>query len=330
MLSKKLPAMRPDRITNPSYVAETLARHWNSKHWWTRQINTRIIGQYYKYTNRLPGESVMDRDWDNLIILDGCRYDLFDQTIRDFEMSGSLSEFDSLGTSSAEFLRENFQQEEYHDTVYVTANPFVKTELSESTFRTVEHAWVTAWSESDETVLPEAMVNKTLEMAEEHSDAKVISHFMQPHHPFVGKHQIESDRGYVEARAKVMGEEVPEWEPIWGQLRHDKVTYDDVWTAYESNLEYALEEVERLLKELDGKTVITSDHGNAFGEKTSPFGSSVYGHAPGVRIPELVKVPWYECNYDMRKDIKVKNPDTGSIEVEEATVEERLESLGYK
>jgi len=40
-----------------------------------------------------------------------------------------------------------------------------------------------------------------------------------------------------------------------------------VWEAYNENLDIVLTEIEALLDELDGKSVITADHGNLVGER---------------------------------------------------------------
>lgn len=56
-------------------------------------------------------------------------------------------------------------------------------------------------------------------------------------------------------------------------------------------------EVSELLKNLsDKKVVITSDHGEAFGEW------GIYGHPGGVYIKALTEVPWFECNTKSLKE----------------------------
>ena len=52
----------------------------------------------------------------------------------------------------------------------------------------------------------------------------------------------------------------------------------------------ALPHALKLEKKLSGKTVITSDHSEAFGELTFPLPIRVYGHPGNVHIPVLVKV----------------------------------------
>ena len=55
--------------------------------------------------------------------------------------------------------------------------------------------------------------------------------------------------------------------------------------AYESNLEFIIQETEDFINNLDKKIFITSDHGNAYGR----FGA--YGHPAYLHIPETIEVP---------------------------------------
>lgn len=66
------------------------------------------------------GVDVFEEDWDALIVLDACRYDLF---ARRSTLSGTLETRRSRGSSTVEFLRGNVADRDLRDTVYVTANP---------------------------------------------------------------------------------------------------------------------------------------------------------------------------------------------------------------
>ena len=62
----------------------------------------------------------------------------------------------------------------------------------------------------------------------------------------------------------------------------------EVVEAYESNLEYVLNELEEVLPFLEGETVITADHGEILQGK--------YGfvnHPKDVFLKELREVPWF-------------------------------------
>jgi len=64
------------------------------------------------------------QDWDNLLILDGCRADLFEDVaeLQDFD---SYDRLYSTGSASREWVEENFEERELGDTIYISANPFV-------------------------------------------------------------------------------------------------------------------------------------------------------------------------------------------------------------
>lgn len=59
---------------------------------------------------------------------------------------------------------------------------------------------------------------------------------------------------------------------------------------YENNLGYALEAIQRFAEEVEGKIVVTSDHGEAFGE------GGFWDHVNKPHIQVLVEVPWLEIN----------------------------------
>ncbi|MEF8826793.1 MAG: hypothetical protein V5A27_10735, partial [Halapricum sp.] len=65
-------------------------------------------------------------------------------------------------------------------------------------------------------------------------------------------------------------------------------TRDAAMELYEENLRIALESVAELTEELDGKVVVTADHGEAFGEQ------GIWEHHIETHIPPLVEVPWLE------------------------------------
>lgn len=98
-----------------------------------------------------------------------------------------------------------------------------------------------------------------------------------------------------------------------------------MWRAYIENLQLTLPHVERLCDELPGKTVVTSDHGNAFGEW------GVYGHPHNRYLDCLINVPWLEFDGDdTRKKVTTGEIDETTTEFDEGVVDDRLSALGYK
>jgi hypothetical protein len=159
---------------------------------------------------------------------------------------------------------------------------------------------------------------------------------MQPHYPFIGElgKQI-AHRGYAQ-RDSTDGNTDDDGRSgyradytVWGKLQYnlDGLTKDFVWEAYKENLEIVLDHVTRLTEKLDGKTVITADHGNLVGERLSPVPVKGYGHPGYLRQDELVLVPWMELEYDPRREI-VAEPPAEDIDQPEVD-RDKLEALGY-
>ena len=73
-------------------------RNGHKPNWWKDTalpyIKRSILSFYYK---RNDGTHIMDEDWDNLIILDACRYDLFEEVNT---IDGTLESRISLGSAS--------------------------------------------------------------------------------------------------------------------------------------------------------------------------------------------------------------------------------------
>jgi hypothetical protein len=106
------------------------------------------------------------------------------------------------------------------------------------------------------------------------------------------------------------------------------VDRDDLWRAYGDNLRLVLDAVEDLLADVEGRVVLTSDHGNMLGERTFPLPLRVYGHPKGIRNRELVEVPWATIDRGERRTIRAG--ETASIaESDSEELEDRLEDLGY-
>jgi hypothetical protein len=77
--------------------------------------------------------------------------------------------------------------------------------------------------------------------------------------------------------------------------------------AYRSNLDLVFPIVETLLSIFKGKTIVTSDHGQACSERATPLKIPIYGHPNGVHIPTLVEVPWLVINRKNFTRIKTQN-----------------------
>jgi len=279
---------------------------------------TVLLGGYLRTAGRLKQRravDVMAEDWDNLIILDACRYDLFEAVS---DVPGTLRKAVSKGTGTDEFLEENVDAGSFPDTVYLTANPHLH--FVDAEFHDIRRLWETDWDESLDTVPPDAVANRTLGASEQYPEKRLVAHFVQPHYPFIG----EAGRALANRDIEIRGflEKTPS---VFAHLSRGTVEHETAWRAYRENLEVALPHVRRLTEELPGKTVVTSDHGNAFGEW------GVYGHG-GPKIPPLVDVPWLVVDGDPRKTITPEDATVPSLDRsvgDDGVIEERLADLGY-
>lgn len=290
-----------------------------------RRVALSVNAAYSRFT---PPDSVCDvvaEEWDSLIVLDGCRYDLFEE-VNTFENEPEYRI--SAGSESWEFLRENFEGRKLHDTIYVTANPHAP-KLSSGTFFQTVNLLDSHWDEELRTVTPQAMTQEALKIHSEHPDKRLIIHYMQPHFPFIG------EKGQQIAHSGInTGDQTDDSEGrhIWFGLRDNKLDLNDeaVYEAYRENLDLTLPHVHELISGLDGLSVVTSDHGNMVGDKTGPIPVKGYGHPRGFHTTPLVKVPWLRIDSGERRVVTAEPPlESRSTKMDSETVADRLADLGY-
>ena len=270
---------------------------------------------------------IMQRDWDNLIILDGCRYDIFEDN---HEFPGSLTKVQSGASHSLDYMERNFIGDEHHDTVYVSANPFAS-RIPPQTFHNILNVFDTGWNETLKTVPPDMVVDAAITAYNQYSNKRLIIHFMQPHYPFIGETGQHINSGGVTGHAVDQAQTDRHYPSIWDRLRDGNIDIDlqTVREAYIENFMVVQKYVMKLLEKIDGKSIITSDHGNLLGKRLFPIPIRMYGHPPGLRTPELVEVPWHKIPVESRRQI-ISEPPRQQQTVDETTVENRLRNLGYK
>jgi len=310
------------------YVASEIVDNYDDKRWWKQRITHRVNGGVQSY---YPGYddavAVMDEDWDNFVVLDACRPDLFKEIV-DVDRFDSYQEKTSLGSATPEWLKRNFQGE-YGDTVYVSANPQV-TKHANGKFHRLIEVWKDEFTDDDRKVMPDPVTDAAIEASQEYPDKRLIVHYMQPHVPFVTTDQLYYGGMYTPEKVIEGDPEFTEYQNarnVWEALEMGIVEYDELWKYYRENLEVAMESVWRLLDEVDGRTVVTSDHGNSVGERGWPIPLKTYGHPTGIRSKELVTVPWAVVEGERRQ---ITDGETERTAVDKDEIENRLQDLGYK
>ncbi|MFC5971196.1 hypothetical protein ACFPYI_07610 [Halomarina salina] len=271
------------------------------------------------------GVDILSEDWDNLVILDACRYDTF----RDLasELPGTLTKAESKASATNLFLRANFTDEELHDTVYVTANPQLyriengvyDVEPIHVEFHDQIDVWQDQWHDEYRTVMPEVVTEAALDAAERYPNKRLIVHYLQPHAPYIGETGVEHlPTDYLD---------------FWGSFNDGEidVPLETAKQAYRENVEVVLPHVSTLLAEFDGKTVVTADHGELLGERDSPIPIRRYGHPAYANVPALLEVPWLEYETETRPDIVAEAPEQAASRggPDSDVVRERLQDLGY-
>lgn len=139
------------------------------------------------------------------------------------------------------------------------------------------HAFLEPWRRTPDDVLvtpPELTAETAKDAAERFPEKRLLVHFFQPHFP------------PTESVGWCDDETTSELQHVWEGVRRGVFDDEAVWERYESNLSDVLEYVYELLDELDGRKVVSADHGNLFGERISPFPFTEYGHPDGVRHPD--------------------------------------------
>jgi len=235
----------------------------------------------------------------------------------------------SCGSSTSEWLRCTFENKICNDIIYISANPYINSkgicmeyiDLKHYHFYKIIDVWNFGWNEKLGTVHPKE-VNKAALIAIKLYKTKrkrFIIHYLQPHYPYISlemkgigiglekKRLFKSRPRYLRDRVKgfIRWRLIELFGPRRGlnlacklvgtlptnaELIAKRIGIHGLRKAYEDNLNLALSYVAKLVENLRGKIIVTSDHGELLGEE------GMYEHLDGIRHPKLIEVPWLEVN----------------------------------
>jgi hypothetical protein len=266
----------------------------------------------------------MNEDWDTLILLDACRYDDF---ARQNSLGGDLQSRLSGAADSREFVDRNFVGRELHDTVYVTANPHCHL-VDDHTFHAVVDEPISAWDPSLQCVPPGRVTDAARNAHERYTNKRIIVHYMQPHDPPLGE-TAEQIRDEIRIGGPINDETEDDGPRIMEAVAAGDIPTDVARTAYRETLDIVLEEVEDLLEDIDGRVVVSADHGEMFGEQPYPIVGRLYEHYRHPHTTELCRVPWFVVEERERREIWADSPPHTS-DMATDDVSEQLEALGYR
>jgi hypothetical protein len=291
-------------ITEPNEV-----RHWA---YWNmedlyKQFCYKLNGSKY----HKKGFDIFEESWDNLIILDSCRFDTFHE-ICDFD--GNLESRISKASMTEEFIRGNFSDKRLYDTVYVAGNYWYMKAKDEINSELHKFIAVEQDAFDGDAAFPETVTKTAIRTSEIYPNKRLIIHYNQPHQPYFDR------SGELFRRPVSYSFELPK----------DGYEHQDIIHAYRTTLETVLRELQTLLSELKGRTVITADHGELLGERLWPLPFRRYGHPRGFRVEHLLKIPWFIIDDGERKDIIQSEPMYEVDETSEIEIDKHLRSLGYR
>jgi len=272
-------------------------------------------------------QDVHGAEWDYLIVLDACRYDIFKEEYDDF-LNGNLEKVESRGSATPEWLWKTFTSRYNYN--YISANPYINGQglslsqliggcnqewNADKHFQNIVDSWITDWNEEINTVRPEDLTDTALENLEY---SKTIIHYIQPHRPFISAGDAEEFGWEAKNKlkeneksllSKALSKTRPIWDPVYQRMPYrlqskiksalglgsdsfenlvQKEGEEKVKEYYRQDVRLALQQVQRLVQQLNGKVVVTADHGELLGEKDE------WGHKIGMKKPELLEVPWLE------------------------------------
>lgn len=253
-----------------------------------RRLGTNLYGRALGAFGKIlrdPPTLVTDRDWDCLIVLDACRYDaLADAWQRQSFPPRELPHVVSPGTTTLLWIRANFVHNpargRLSDVAVVAGNPYMSRTYFELQgwrypFQRSVDIWKGGWDETMGTVHPKEVYRA----AQSIGGNRALVHFLQPHSPFI-----------------------PNPDVTWAGIETGEIPLRRAQEAYEANLLLVLKWALRLVEEREGRVVITSDHGELFGE----YG--LFAHPHKVYVPEMVKVPWVELEGGTRLSLREESP----------------------
>lgn len=306
------------------YSLSDLKRAFEHPEALAREVN-RI---YHTRGKRRPyntaGIDIFDEDWDTLIVLDSCRYNVFARTV---DIAGRLERRISRGSTTYEWVTANFSDKTLHDTVYVSSNLWysrLEDDINADVhdfIRTEPHDEGLNFNPAAQDVFergmhPRTVTRRAIEAAERYPQKRLIVHYMQPHQPYIGP---TGDRHFE-----------PDGNSIQRLSSGERTVSNElIYDAYRENLEIALDTLPDLLERDVGKAVITADHGEMLGDRYSPFPFVDYGHNPGLYCKQLVTVPWLVVEGKQRRKIVVEKPTGRSYQPDQEEIESSPRDLGY-
>ena len=168
---------------------------------------------------------------------------------------------------------------------------------------------------------PAVVAELAAEVARTHPDKRMLVQYIQSHTSHLGG---VNDRFKQCGISGVDDREEDDTYSVWEAVKNDLITHTELRESYIENLHIVEAECQRLCELLEGKTVITSDHGEHLSERKPVF--RYYGH--GYDTIENRQVPLLTVPYETRQRLTQDEPQ-GSHRRSEDEISDHLALLGY-
>ena len=281
-------------------------------------------------------EEFVSQDEFILVILDACRYDVFEEICCNY-VDGELSKVWSSGRWTADYVRRTW--DDSYDLTYLSSIPVVSDfyfEIRGDEFRPSNYfdevipLWDSEWDPELGTVPADEVTDTALAYSTQPDQTRLVAHYPQPHVPYVGDTMILPwDSKEVEYDLQELLEKDIDrpTQRIYDQIKSGELPESELWKAYRDNLRYVLDEVVRLIRRVDCPVVVTADHGEHLGE------SGKYLHEKESCL--IRQVPWFVLSSSETGTVPVEEEYQG-VELAKGSqiqssdeVKERLADLGY-
>jgi len=229
-------------------------------------------------------ELLEKKEWDVLIVLDGCRYDAFVQAMNSYPLiNGTCLEVDSEALNTQQWYQYHWQPKAVHnDVIIITAHP--------SIYRYVHqyHKFFSDWNiiglkeHSNINWMHPSLTMKPF-VSQQKSNKKYLIHLIPPHLPYIGN----KGKNFLKKF------KWPQNSRHLTQSVYDVVTrygcehgWEKLWEYYIENLRVSLDSVFQYMPSIKGRIILTADHGEIIGPKLYCHGKEKY--------PKLRSIPWFE------------------------------------
>lgn len=252
-------------------------------------------------------DRIESTDWDVLIILDACRYDV----LADIAEGAAIERAVSPATATPQFLEAALERGVFDETTYVSANPQTDGRRPGNDITHVQ-LYDDGWDEVLSTVPPSEVYRAVREQLG--AGSRVVAHTLQPHYPHICT--VGDGPGPVPGGLHPAIHDIDE-RHLQSVLANGAVGLGLARRSYRASVRFAWDRAFEFAGDLvadDYTVAITADHGEVFGDW------GFVEHPIDIPIAALTNVPWV-----------VVAPHQGTTDTGPArSVEDRLADLGYR